>query len=189
MKVYLSKSNASDPDVVAYVRKRLTQLGVTIVEFHGGPYDKRSVLEAEYLVIVPPARTLGNKEKYGDEWIWNYGSSQAGSYDVGRGQHDQIEMFRDHRSSDKILLVEEVKIAGSGQSTTVDLYVDEYSDIDVEDINWEERYSYVSMEGNTQLIEDALDIDPDTVVQNSADIPSGDGRMMLAAAKMLNIKL
>ena len=87
MKTYLSKSNHSDPELVAHVRKYLTNLGHEIVEFTGGEYTNKPLVTSDYLVIVPPAKITPK-----DDNTWSYAES-AEDYDIGKGQTEQIKDF------------------------------------------------------------------------------------------------
>lgn len=53
MKVYLAKSNKANPDVVARVRQTLSNYNLEIVEFKGGTYSHKQLLECDQMVIVP----------------------------------------------------------------------------------------------------------------------------------------
>ena len=76
-KVYLAKSNASDPDLVANVRKYLLAREIELVEFSGGTYSHKQLNGCDYLVIVP---------------------SKPDSYSttIGKGLFEQIDYFWDH---------------------------------------------------------------------------------------------
>lgn len=187
MKVYLSRSNASDPEVCSYVRKRLEQLGLDVIEFHGGVYDKQSVLKGEYLIIVPPRGTTGPKLKDIDGNKWDYlGLSSASSYYIGRGQTEQIQEFLKEKDNTEVLLVESVHIDKDGE---IRMYTDTLEDVNVEQNNWEDQWAYLSMDSDADLVENKLDIDPDTVVAKTTSTILYSGNMMLGAAKLLGVKL
>lgn len=52
-KVYLAKSNRSNPNLVMKVRELLFQYDIEIVEFTGGEYSSKPLLSCDYLIIVP----------------------------------------------------------------------------------------------------------------------------------------
>ena len=76
-KVYLSKSNASDPDEVMLVRKHLAKYDVEVVEFRGGNYSHAPMLECDVLLVLPPKNGL----------------TPFGTVDIGRGQYEQINTW------------------------------------------------------------------------------------------------
>ena len=52
-KVYLAKSNRANPELVSRVRQTLSKYDVEIVEFKGGQFSHKPMLECERLVVVP----------------------------------------------------------------------------------------------------------------------------------------
>jgi hypothetical protein len=187
MKVYLSRSNASDPEVCSYVRKRLEQLGLDIIEFHGGVYNKQSVLEGEYLIIVPPRGTTGPKLKDSDGNKWDYlEPSSASSYYIGRGQTEQIQEFLKEKDNTEVLLVESVHVDKDGE---IRVYTDNLGDVNVEQSNWEDQWASLDMDSDTDLVENKLGIDPDAVVAKTTSIMVHSGNVMLGAAKLCGVKL
>ena len=92
MKVYLSKSNLSDPYLVDRVRDTLINGGHTVYEHHGGIYDPEHMLECKAVIMVPnkdaisvASRTLNTKHLRGI-----YGVH------LGKGQMTQFLDFRKH---------------------------------------------------------------------------------------------
>lgn len=78
MKVYLAKSNLACPDHVAMVRAYLNSVsGVEVVEFKGGNYSNKPLLQCEKLIIVP-----GKDNCVG-----------FGEYVIGKGLYNQREDF------------------------------------------------------------------------------------------------
>ena len=76
-KVYLAKSNRSNPDTVSRVRAMLSKYDVEVVEFTGGRYTHKPLLACDYLIIVPDL-------------------SEAEDYDIpfGKGLVEQYEAFK-----------------------------------------------------------------------------------------------
>jgi len=92
MKVYLSKSNRSDPHVVDVVRTDLKRAGLEVVEFHGGTYSHTPMIDCEVLVVVPPAEFL----QMNDAVLRDYGNihiAKGYGCQIGKGQSEQITTF------------------------------------------------------------------------------------------------
>lgn len=185
MKVYLSKSNASDPDVCSYVRKKLLSLGVEVIEFHGGAYKPESVLQGDYLLIVPPSKTLGSRKLSRGVKMWDYyGDDAFSTYSVGRGQHDQIEVFTDTKGNNAVLILLELEVQENGD---INVEVDNLDSMDSIQADAHERYADLEYAGDQQELHDALGIDPDEIVLTKSISTSG--KVMLAAAALYKIKL
>mgnify|MGYP007100098570 CR=1 FL=1 len=88
MKVYLAKSNRANPDLVARVRQTLSNYNLEIVEFKGGTYSHKPLLECDQLVVVP--------EELGLE-----------SVNVGKGLMEQIQAFsrKSLHNSDNVIFI------------------------------------------------------------------------------------
>lgn len=82
MRIYLSRSNASDPEVFSFVNKKLIELGHEVVTFHGGVYDKKDLLSCDSLIIVPPASVLDSRSR-----------TSSSIQSLGRGQYEQVVEF------------------------------------------------------------------------------------------------
>lgn len=87
-KLYFSKSNACNPDMVMKTRNLLTMLDVEVVEYMGGKYSDEPLIDCDILLVLPP------------------GSVHNGYTTVGFGQYNQIQLFQKlHR---EILVVSEL---------------------------------------------------------------------------------
>jgi len=88
MKVYLAKSNRTNPEVVARVRQTLSNYNLEIVEFKGGSYSHRPLLECDQLVVVPEELDLERVT-------------------LGKGLYEQIEAFsrKNLHNSDNIIFI------------------------------------------------------------------------------------
>ncbi len=75
-KVYLAKSNRSNPDDVSRVRTILSKFDVDIVEFTGGQYTNEQLLECDYLFVVPELDNLSQDRAV-----------------LGKGLHNQVSDF------------------------------------------------------------------------------------------------
>ncbi len=78
-KVYLSKSNHSNPDQVMKVRKWLDEKGFTVIEHTGGPYDESLLEQANTMVMV------------------GCNSIRGATTIVGKGQYNQLKFRRTTR--------------------------------------------------------------------------------------------
>jgi hypothetical protein len=87
--VYLSKSNAANPDHVMLVRKYLQSLGFSVTEYQGGTYNDRSVLPASMFVMVGYEQDHNPYDKY---------------Y-VGKGQYGQLEKRVNNHKSDNFYVI------------------------------------------------------------------------------------
>jgi len=82
LKVYLAKSNRANPDVVTRARQILSKFNLEIVEFKGGSYSHKQLLECDYLVVVPEG--LNSSE-----------------VSVGKGLYEQIKTFKRQKQNTK----------------------------------------------------------------------------------------
>lgn len=98
-KLYLSKAVEADPNVCQKVKQLLTQLDLDIVEFRGGTYSNRELLECDYLLIIPPLQAKGdNIDEDGDECDY--------LYKIAKGQYSQITEFKSlKKDNDSIFIV------------------------------------------------------------------------------------
>ena len=104
-KVYLAKSNRANPNLVTRVRQALSKFEIEIVEFTGGQFSHKPMLECEYLVVVP--------DLSGEEII------------IGKGLYEQIDRFQSEYGWDNILVVahddhEDIPIREIGEVEIID---------------------------------------------------------------------
>jgi hypothetical protein len=52
-KIYLAKSNKVNPDDLMAVRVRLSKFDIELVEFKGGSYSHKPMLECDMLLVLP----------------------------------------------------------------------------------------------------------------------------------------
>jgi hypothetical protein len=88
-KVYLAKSNRANPDVVSSVRQTLSKYDVEIVEFKGGTYSHKQLLECDIMVIVPATDTIWREE----------------GIILGKGLYGQLEVFEQHSDIGNVMVV------------------------------------------------------------------------------------
>ena len=88
-KVYLAKSNRANPDVVSSVRQIISKYNVEVVEFKGGAYSHKQLLECDMLIIVPSMDTLWREE----------------GITLGKGLYEQINVFEEHSDIGMVMVV------------------------------------------------------------------------------------
>ena len=104
-KVYLAKSNRANPNLVTRVRQALSKFEIEIVEFTGGQFSHKPMLECEYLVVVP--------DLSGEEIV------------IGKGLFEQIDRFQIENGWDNVLVVahddhEDIPIREIGEIEIID---------------------------------------------------------------------
>lgn len=91
-KVYLAKSNRSNPDDVSRIRRILSNYNLEVVEFKGGRYTHDQLIECDYLVIVPDLSNVDTED---------------GFIPWGKGLHEQYFAFKsEHLTCDIFLVIE-----------------------------------------------------------------------------------
>lgn len=93
-KVYLAKSNRANPDLVSSVRQTLSKYDVEVVEFKGGTYSHKQLLECDVMVIVPATDTLWREE----------------GIILGKGLYEQLQAFEDGSNRTMIVCDEELTV-------------------------------------------------------------------------------
>lgn len=118
MKVYLAKSNRANPEVVARVRQTLSNYNLEIVEFKGGTYSHKPLLECDQMVIVP--EEVDVCEDFTT---------------IGKGLYEQIEAFsrKSLHNSDNIIVITSDDCGTSMIENTVEIDEDDY-------VNYAELY-------------------------------------------------
>lgn len=118
MKVYLAKSNRANPEVVARVRQTLSNYNLEIVEFKGGTYSHKPLLECDQMVIVP--EEVDVCEDFTT---------------IGKGLYEQIEAFSRKclHNSDNIIVITSDDCGTSMIENTVEIDEDDY-------VNYAELY-------------------------------------------------
>lgn len=210
-KVYLSKSNASNFEVYSLVKKKLQEMGHQIVEFSGGVYSPKPMLECEYLFIVPPERIIGAPE-HGVRSFHFPNDSAYGTYELGRGQSDQIKAWmlekgltddidQSKDSGDKgeetyemtdaekrksIIILKEISIDDQGKTH---LYCDNINDLVVDKIDWKLEWGHPDP-CEMDLCVESFFPDKPTLVKTewkSNSVPVKIGKPLLAACSVYNI--
>jgi len=79
-KIYFAKSNKANPDHIILVREILARFDVEVVEYKGGTYSHKPLLECDMLVVLPD---LTEDEDLNESEVA-----------IGKGLHDQISAFQ-----------------------------------------------------------------------------------------------
>lgn len=101
-KVYLAKSNRSNPTHVSRVRAELEKYDVEIVEYTGGKYSNKPLLKCDYLVVIPDLSGydfnyhLKNENEY---WY------EEDDICLGKGLYNQISEFTEKQGDDKSVMI------------------------------------------------------------------------------------
>lgn len=114
-KVYLAKSNRANPNLVTRVRQALSSFQVEIVEYTGGQFSHKPMMECEQLVVVPD---LSN-----DEVI------------IGKGLYEQIDRFSRDKGMEYVLVLSSEDLDN--------LYLREISEIEIVDYDDYVSYAYI----------------------------------------------
>ena len=103
-KIYLAKSNRSNPTDVSRVRTMLETLDVEVVEFTGGEYSNKPLMSCDYLVVVPDLSSKQTNKKF-DRY---FNHSNESSVTVGKGIYTQICDFNgeNYYTYDKTFIID-----------------------------------------------------------------------------------
>jgi hypothetical protein len=127
-KVYLAKSNKANPDVVSRVRQDLSKFDIEIVEFSGGTYTHKPLLECNLLIVVPD---LTNDNI------------------IGKGLYEQINLFSEKNDFEDVLVVTDF--------SKNQIFVDLIEDLYVDDSNDYVNYGVLSVSGGKENLIDTLE--------------------------------
>lgn len=127
-KVYLAKSNKANPDVVTRVRQDLSKFDVEIVEFSGGTYTHKPLLDCNLLIVVPD---LTNNNI------------------IGKGLYEQINLFSEKNDFEDVLVVTDF--------SKNQIFVDLIEDLYVDDSNDYVNYGVLSVSGGKENLIDTLE--------------------------------
>ena len=128
-KVYLAKSNRANPELVSRVRQTLSKYDIEIVEFKGGQFSHKPMLECEQLVVVPD---LSDEE----------------NIIIGKGLYEQIERFGNSRGFEYVLTI-----------TSDNMFLKELDDIDIIDYEDYVEYALLKFQSSwgSEYLKDVLD--------------------------------
>jgi hypothetical protein len=128
-KVYLAKSNQANPNVVSDVRQTLSDYDVDIVEYTGGAFSHKAMLDCDFLVVVPVLC-----ESWSEDGVT-----------VGKGLYEQLTVWEDNKTSDGVSII-----------LDEDLLVGEIHDINV--IDSTDYIEYGIIEFNPRNADDFEDV-------------------------------
>ena len=129
-KVYLAKSNKSNPNVVSRVRQTLSEYDVEIVEFTGGKYTDKAMLDCDFLVVVP---------EFCESW------SEDGVI-VGKGLYEQLDSWEYNNDPDNVFFI-----------IDENLLVGEILDMSIEDSSNYIDYGLVEIVHGRDVLSDILE--------------------------------
>ena len=90
-KIYLAKSNKADPNLVMKVREKLSKYDIEVVEYSGGTYSDKKLLECEMLVVVPD--------------LSSFEDNDCEAFNVGKVLYQQVEAFSNYNSLSEVFIV------------------------------------------------------------------------------------
>lgn len=90
MKIYLSKSNKTNIDIVDTIRQLLKNNNVDVMEYVSGAYSNKDLLISDYLIIIPDITTFQQSSYTNiiDE------EETYQSFIIGKGISNQIDDFK-----------------------------------------------------------------------------------------------
>lgn len=115
LKVYLAKSNRSNPDDVFAVRSVLSKYNVEVIEFSGGKYSHSDLCECDMLVVVPDLTDISVLDNM--------------EFPLGKGLHEQIEAFTNRGGDCGIFIVTSTLLSRTTNDVSY-VHVSEFSDFE-----------------------------------------------------------
>lgn len=120
-KIYLAKSNRSNPDYVQKVRGIIQDYNCEIVEYKGGGFSHRQMLECDMLIVVPD---LTRHEK-------DDGGQGIDTVGVGKGLFQQVEVYLDTYGDERpIYIVHDCDNGWDPNISTLDTSDDDWGEVD-----------------------------------------------------------
>ena len=108
-KIYFAKSNKANPDHIILVREILGKFDVDIVEYKGGSYSHKPLLECDMLVVLPD--------------LTEYEDLNETGVSLGKGLFEQITAFNVSKNKSKIFILnyihESTKEVGYGDIDSI----------------------------------------------------------------------
>lgn len=89
-KIYFAKSNRANPNHVILVREILSRFDVDVVEYSGGAYSHKPLLECDMLIVLPDLTDTLNSET---------------EVALGKGLFEQINAFQKHNPKKSDLFI------------------------------------------------------------------------------------
>jgi hypothetical protein len=99
-KVYLAKSNKANPNVVSMVRQLLSNYDVSVVEYTGGSYTDKPMLDCDFLVVIPEFPSSVVDLEY--------------EIKLGRGLFEQINVWLNKKSKKSLIIISNNGVIVSG---------------------------------------------------------------------------
>ncbi len=120
-KIYFAKSNRANPNNVMLVREILSRFDVEVVEYSGGAYSHKPMLECDMLVVLPE---LSDGEEDKDKE----------TVGLGKGLFEQINTFKRTNTNKSDLLI----------INYVNLHTKEVEYGDIEDMDCADQDDYIN---------------------------------------------
>lgn len=139
-KVYLAKSNRSNPTQVSRVRAELEKYNLEIVEYTGGSYSNKPLLNSDYLVVIPDLSAYDFDYHVNNEYKDGYDEAENFVM-LGKGLYNQISEFRAKNKVKKILVLKHID--------EVDMLFSHPCDMGVEDSDDYINYGYTYFKAKT----------------------------------------
>jgi hypothetical protein len=123
-KIYLAKSNKANPDHLISVRGLLSNYGIEVVEYKGGSFSHKPMLECDKLYILPD--------------LSDYNEDEDG-LSIGKGLHQQIEEWKTYKDAEEVYMI---------VNTGDDYYLRRVIDLDMDDYDDYINYSIAVLDYN-----------------------------------------
>lgn len=123
-KIYLAKSNKANPDDLISVRGLLSKYDVEVVEYKGGTFSHKPMLECDKLFILPDL---------------SYYNEDEDILGIGKGLHQQIEEWKTYKDSEEVYMI---------VNPDDDYYLRRVIDLDIDDYDDYINYSIAVLDYN-----------------------------------------
>jgi len=134
-RIYLAKSNTSNPNLVAKVRTILSKYNVEIVEYCGGTYSHDLLLSCDELIVIPDLSKSWSEE-YCSEFL----------IPIGKGLYDQLNVFSFKREN--IFIVTNFDDKEDIGGLCYDSFSKKYYKIEIFDESDYKEYAHITINTN-----------------------------------------
>lgn len=135
-KVYLAKSNKCNPDHIFKVREILNDSNSETVEYKGGSFSHKPMLDCDMLVVLPDLSTYDDGYK---------------QVSVGKGLYQQIEVFQEEHPDKPIYVIHDCDDGWDPNISTI-------TDMEIEDYDDYIEYGFLSLENKCDMYENLSSI-------------------------------
>jgi hypothetical protein len=144
MKIYLAKSNQANPEDYIKTKNMILSKGIDVVEYSGGKYSNKELLECDVLVVIPNLNKAKSKVK---QLVINGGLEKRLEIILGMGLTQQIEVF----PRKKFIILDTVNFLSS------EINLKKLEIIDAYDDNFVEYSKYIIDDYSLSNIRNLLD--------------------------------